>query len=141
MQRRKTRTRQRDLGAAVAAALLLAGCGSGAQQAAAPQPTLPRRLALSLAEQSDSVARALAAGDDCKAAELAGQLQQQTIGAINAGRVPGPFLEPLQDRVNDLATRIRCLPAPPVEEPEDAGKDQAHGKGKKEKKKHDKGGD
>jgi hypothetical protein len=138
LQRRKTRTRKRDLGAALAAALLLAGCGSGAEQDVAPQPTLQRRLAQTLAEQSDSVARALAAGDDCAAAELARQLQQQTIAAINAGRVPGPFLEPLQDRVNDLATRIRCVPAPPVEEP---GKDKGHGKGKKEKKKHHKGGD
>jgi hypothetical protein len=136
LQRRKTRTRQRDLGAAVAAALFLAGCGSGADRDVAPQPTLPRQLAVSLAKQSDSVARALDAGDDCTASRLAEQLQQQTIAAINAGYVPGPFLETLQDRVNDLASRIRCVPPPAVEEPKD---DKGHGKGKK--KKHGKRGD
>jgi hypothetical protein len=137
LQRRKTRTRQRDLGAALAAALFLAGCGSGSEQDAAPQPTLQRRLAVTLAEQSDSVARALDAGDECTALSLAEQLRQQTIAAINAGRVPDAFLEPLQDRVNDLAARIHCVP-PPVEEPKDNGKGKEHGKGKK---KHHKGDD
>jgi hypothetical protein len=130
------RSSRRDLGAALAAALFLAGCGSGADKDVAPQPTLPRQLAVSLAGQSDSVARALDAGDECTASRLAVQLQQQTIAAINAGRVPGPFLETLQDRVNDLAARIRCVPAPAPEEPKD---DKGHEKGKK--KKHDKGGD
>jgi hypothetical protein len=132
LQRRKIRTRQRELGAAFAAALCLAGCGGGDKDAA-PQPTLHRQLAVALADQSDSIARALDAGDDCKALDLAVALQQQTITAINGGRVPTSFQEPLQDRVNDLAGRIRCLP--PVETG-DRGK--GHGKGKK---KHHKGGD
>jgi hypothetical protein len=131
LQRRKTRTRQRDLSAAFAAALCLAGCGGGADQDAAPPPTLHRQLAVALADQSDSVARALDAGDDCEALRLAVELQQQTITAINAGRVPAPFQEPLQDRVNDLAGRIRCVP-PPADETGDKGKGR---------KKHGKGGD
>jgi hypothetical protein len=66
-------------------------------------------------------------GDDCRALTLAGQLRVQTIAAINSGRVPGVFQEPLLDRVNSLATRIRCVPPAPVDK---KGK-REHGKGKK----------
>lgn len=135
MQRRKIRTRRRDLGAALAAALCLAGCGSGAERHAAPQPRLHRQLATAFAERSDGVAEALRAGDTCKALRLAQDLQRQTIAAINTGRVPAAFQEPLQDRVNDLAGRIRCAPPPPSAE---HGKGKGEGKGKK---KHGKGDD
>jgi hypothetical protein len=127
LQRRKTRTRSRDLGAALAAALCLAGCGSDGERDVAPPPTLPRQLAIALADRSDEVARVLDSGDECRALALAGQLRLQTIAAINTGRVPSVFLEPLQDRVNDLAARIRCVP--PTPEPDK--KDRDHGKGKK----------
>lgn len=126
-------TRRRDLGAALAAALCLAGCGSDAERNAAPQPRLHRQLATALAERSDGVAQALRGGDNCQALRLAQDLQRQTIAAINAGRVPAALQEPLQDRVNDLAGRIQCAP-PPAEH----GKGKGEGKGKK---KHGKGDD
>jgi lysozyme family protein len=136
LQRRKIRTRRRDLGAALAAALCLAGCGSGAERHAAPQPRLQRQLAAALAERSDGVAQALAAGRSCEALRLAEELQRQMIAAINAGRVPAPLQEPLQDRVNDLARRIQCTATPPPAD--EHGKGKGEGKGKK---KHGKGAD
>ena len=112
MQRRKTRTRRPELGAALAAALCLSGCGSGPDHRAAPPPRLPSTVASSLAARSDEVARALEAGVWCRAASLARQLQQQTIAAINAHRVPVVFQEDLAATVNDLVGRIVCVPGP-----------------------------
>jgi hypothetical protein len=133
LPRRKTRTRPSEVGAALAAALLLAGCGSGTAKRAAPPPRLPQALALALAQRSDEIAATLDAGGACHALSLARALQQQTITAINARRVPGALQEPLQTAVNDLAGRIECVP--PVEQ-------KGHGKGKhKGKKKHGEGDD
>src|SRR5262245_20942981 len=129
MHKRKTRTRSRDLGAALAAALCLAGCGSDGKRDVAPPPTLPRQFAVALAERSDEVARVLDSGDECRALTLAAQLRQETIAAINTGRVPSVFQEPLLDRVNSLATRIQCV-RPASERHEDNG-NRGHGKGKK----------
>ena len=129
MQRRKTRTRRPELGAAFAVALCLAGCGSGSEHRVAPQPKLPEPVASALASRSDEVAQALAGGDHCRALSLAQQLQQETIAAINAGRVPGAFQEQLVSTVGDLASRIKCVPAA---KPRDSGKHK--GKGKKEHK-------
>jgi hypothetical protein len=136
LQRRKTRTNSRNLGAALAAALCLAGCGSDAKRDVAPAPIFPRRLAVALADRSDEVARVLEAGDGCRALALAGRLRQQTIAAINTGRVPSVFQEPLLDRVNSLATRIQCVPPAPEPDKKDHGKGE-HGKGKKKRHKGD----
>ena len=128
MQRRKIRTRRRELGAALtaAAALCTAGCGSGAEHSSAPQPKLPPVLAEDLAARSDRVAAALDAGDPCRALDEARSLQDETIKGINAGRIPGAFQEQLASTVGDLVDRIQC--APRVKE---------HGKGKaKGKHKH-----
>jgi hypothetical protein len=119
LQRRKTRTRRPELGATLGAALCLAGCGSGSEQRAAPQPRLPGPVATALASRSDEVARALTAGDSCRALGLAQQLQRDTIASINAGRVPGAFQEQLGSTVGDLVSRIQCVPA---EEKHDRGK-------------------
>jgi outer membrane murein-binding lipoprotein Lpp len=130
LQRRKTRTRRPELGAALAVALCLAGCGGGSKQhRVAPQPKLPAPVASELASRSDEVARALAAGDHCRALSLAQQLQQETIAAINAGSVPGAFQEQLGSTVGDLAARIQCVPAA---RPHDSGKHKG-----KHKKKHE----
>jgi len=116
------------LGAALAVALCLAGCGSGSERRAAPQPKLPAPVASALASRSDEVAQALAGGDHCRALALAQQLQQETIAAINAGRVPGAFQEQLGSTVGDLVSRIQCVPA---SKPRDDGKRKG-----KHKKKH-----
>jgi hypothetical protein len=122
------------LGASGAAALCLGGCGSSPVEHAAP-PKLPGPLATSLAASSDAVADALAAGDSCRAATLVTQLQQETIAAINSGRVAGALLEPLSAGVNDLAARVKCVPPPqPQQDEKVRGKHKGH-----DKKKHKEG--
>jgi hypothetical protein len=128
LQRRKTRTRRPELGAALAVALCIAGCGSGSERRVAPQPKLPAPVASALASRSDEVAQALAGGDHCRALTLAHQLQDETIAAINAGRVPGAFQEQLSSTVGDLVSRIQCVPAA---KPRDNGKHEG-----KHKKRH-----
>ena len=130
MQRRKTRTKRPELGAALAVAFWLAGCGSGSEHRVAPQPKLPAAVASALATRSDEVAQALVGGDQCLALSLAQQLQQETIAAINAGRVPGAFQEQLGSTVGDLLSRIQCAPA--VKPPE-SGKHKGKGKKRHEK--------
>lgn len=122
------------LGASGAAALCLGGCGSSHVEHAAP-PKLPRPLATSLAASSDAVADALAAGDSCRAANLATQLQQETIAAINSRRVSSALQEPLLAGVNDLVARVKCVPPPqPQQDEKGRGKDKGH-----DKKKHKEG--
>lgn len=128
MQRRKIRTKRPGLGAALAVALSLTGCGSGHR--VAPQPKFPAPVASALASRSDEVAQALAGGDQCRALSLAQRLQQETISAINSGRVPGAFEEQLGSTVGDLLSRIQCVPA--VKPPE-SGKHKGKGKKKHEK--------
>jgi len=130
LQRRKTRTKRPELGAALAAALCLAGCGSGSEHRAAPQPRLPASVASALASRSDEVAQALTGGNQCRALSLALQLQRETISAINAGRVPGAFQEQLGSTVGDLLSRIQCVPAA---KPSESGKHKGKGKKKHEK--------
>jgi hypothetical protein len=129
LQRRKTRTRRPELGAALAAALCLAGCGGGSEPRVSPQPKLAKPVASALSERSDLVAQALAAGDSCRALSAARELQREAIAAINAGRVPRPFQEHLGSTVNDLVARIRCVP--PAADREDNGKHKGKHKGKK----------
>jgi len=90
--------------------LLLVVAGCGAQEQAEP---LPRGLADELAERSDAVAERLEAGDPCGARAEAEALQQQTIAAVNAGRVPPRFQEELTSAVGGLVASIECVPADP----------------------------
>ena len=110
--------------------LCLAGCGGGSERRAAPQPSLRQPLATALASRSDEVARALTAGDACRARSLALQLQRETIAAINAGRIPGAFQEQLGSTVGDIVSRIQCVQ---VEKEHDRGKHKGkhkkHGEG------------
>lgn len=124
--------------AVVAAAIAAAGCGGHDHTKAAQRvrPKLPHMLAVQLAAASADVARRLDAGDTCGALARARSLQQRTIDAINAGRIPGPLQEPLQSAVTDLAARIRCTPlvSPPAAPPakkhghghDDHGKHKGH---------------
>ena len=118
--------------AACAAVLSLGACGGGGRQHAPSPPTLSRSLAQALAARTDAVTAALAAGDSCRASALAQRLQQDTIAAINSGRVAAGLQEQLSGAVNDLVGRIVCVPAPAQEE---------HGRGKhKGQDKKDEGG-
>jgi hypothetical protein len=111
--------------AAAAGVLFLGGCGKAADHTTSPPPTLERRLATDLATRSDAVADALAAGDSCQAAALAGELQRKTIDAINRGQVAPLLQEPLSTSVNDLVARVQCVPPP----------EHSHGHDKHKKKK------
>jgi hypothetical protein len=133
LQRRKTRTRSLELGAAAAAAVCLSACGGAKQSAPPPPPTFSRSLASSLAAQSDAVASALAAGDSCRALTLARRLQRQTIGAINNRHVAPALQEQLSGAVNELVVRVHCVPPPP---PAPARKEHGRGKHKEHGKKH-----
>src|SRR3954453_17331382 len=101
-----TRTRRRKRGAAAPPAPLLGGCGSGDRRAAPPPPRLPAGLAARLASSSDEVVARLAANDGCGALAAAHRFRDETIAAINAGRVPARFQEPLVGAANDLPLRI-----------------------------------
>ena len=96
--------------------LVAAGCGGDdggrSEQEAAK---LPQPVAADLARQSDVVAERLEANDPCSALAEAEALQQQTIAAVNDGRVPPRFQEELTSAVNSLLASIECLP--PVEPP------------------------
>jgi hypothetical protein len=127
LQRRKTRTRRLELGAAVAAALCLSACG-GAKQSAPPPPAFSHSLGTTLAAQSDAVAAALASGDSCRASTLARQLQQRTITAINKGRVAAGLQEQLSSAVNALVARVQCVPPPVPAPPKEHGKHKEHHK-------------
>ena len=117
-------------------AIAAAGCGGHhhAQTSPPTRPKLPHALATQLAEASADVARKLGVGDTCGALAAARNLQQRTIDAVNAGRVPGALEEPLQSAVTDLAGRIRCTP-PPASPPPPAPA-QDHGKEHKDHGKH-----
>ena len=128
MQRRKIRTRRSELGAAIAAALVLAGCGSGEERRTVPQPRLPQDVATELAGRSDQVAAALDVGNPCRALAEAQRLQRDMIKAINDRRVPGPFQEHLGAAVNDLISRIECAPPVNDDERDKPGKRKGHEK-------------
>jgi hypothetical protein len=134
LQRRKTRTKPLELGAAVAVALCLSGCG-GAKRAAPHPPTFPRTLAATLARQSDAVAGALESGDSCRALALARRLQRETIAAINGRRVSGSLQEDLTGAVNDLTARLTCVPLSPP--PAEAGKKHGRREHDRHGKKHE----
>lgn len=77
------------------------------------------------------MAAALAAGDSCRALALARRLQQRTIAAINDGNVAAGLQEQLSGAVNELVTRVRCVPPVVTTSPPpsaDHGKQKGHEK-------------
>ncbi len=98
--------------ALLAAVLVLAGCGGGAEPNAPKPPRLPRALAQSWARQADAVADALGGGDGCTAQRLAGELSTEVADAADAGQAPRRLLTALAVEVNGLPGRITCNPAP-----------------------------
>ena len=90
-------------------ALLAAGCGS-----AGPQPRaergLPRALASAWASRASAIATAAAAGENCRASQLASSLRDEIIA--EEGRLPARLQRPLVQGANALADRITCAPPP-----------------------------
>lgn len=146
------RARTTRSGALVCAlALFATSCGGGTGESS--DPRLPAAVAEPLAETSDEIANRLEAGDDCAAAELAAELEARAGEAVDGGRVPVSFAEPLLEAVGRLTDDIVCDPAPLDDEADDDdsedsdelvppgkanGKDKGNGNGKG--KGHGKGG-
>lgn len=126
-------------------ALLLpaaAGCGGSAGSTTAASARLPHALAHAWARRADEVAAAAAAGDGCRARDLASSLRDDVITAEE--RVPEPYRHTLLASVDRLADGIPCTPpvqtvttvAPPPEKHgkgpgkgHDKGKSHGHGRG------------
>ena len=110
--------------AAIAACLLLAGCGT---KPAPPVPKLGHALGTRLAARAERVAALIAANDGCRAQAAAAALQSDYVAAVNAHRVPPALAENLGAAVNALAAHaFVCVPRP------GRGHDQGkHGHGKK----------
>jgi hypothetical protein len=123
--------RTRGIAVSVAAVAVLGGCGSGTKHGVPPPPRLPAALGARLASESEAVAQLLDRSDGCGALAAARRLQQDSSAAINAGRVPARFQEPLAAAANDLVFRIHCAPvvAPRAAPQEPHGKSHGEGKG------------
>jgi hypothetical protein len=76
-------------------------------------PALPRPLAEQLAQQSEAVADALAAGDTQAAIAQSEKLRNDVIAAVNAGQVPPEFQEELMNAVQVLAEDVADTAPPP----------------------------
>lgn len=111
----------------LAAAVAVAGCGSGEPPAAA---RLPSQVAEALAARSDAVAQRLEQGDACGARAEAEALQFDTIAAVNAGRVPARYQEELGSSAATLVASIECVPAPDEDEDGDGDGDKQKNKEK-----------
>jgi len=107
----KCRNVLRILPGAVLVALLLAGCGGSSRPDRSATRGVPRALASEWASQASAVAGAAAAGDSCRAAQLAAALRTDVIE--KESRVPARLQPALLSGVNALADRIVCQ-APPV---------------------------
>jgi hypothetical protein len=116
--------------AASSCALLLAGCGGGAEQATpGPRPPrIPTDVARQLAAEADLIATAQPGS--CTARAAAARLQSEAIQAIQSRRVPARYQEPLLSAANALVARLSHCTEPTRREEQ---------KGKHGKKKHGKG--
>jgi hypothetical protein len=129
-----TRTNVLRIISAVALVVLLAaGCGGSARSQRA-SPHLPRALAQQWAREASTIADVAAAGDSCRASQLAASLRDDVIAA--QGEVPARLQAPLVAGVNALADRIKCTPPttkthppPPKHPPHDHHKHDHHANG------------
>ena len=86
------------------------------QAAAAPsssetQSSIPESVAGRLAAQSEAIAAALEAGDDCGAAQQADDLRHAADKAISTGQVPAAYQDELEAAVRSLQNAVNCAPS------------------------------
>jgi hypothetical protein len=112
---------------ALSCALVLAGCGGGAEGPAPPAAAIDRAAAEELARRADEIADAYTGGDVCGAAQLADELKAEAEQAVASGAVPRARQAELEAVVDDLVNRINC---PPPTEEEDEEDEEKKGKGK-----------
>jgi hypothetical protein len=105
----RDRTVLRIVSVTALAAFVLAGCGSSGAQTRA-HGGIPRALAAAWATRASAVASAAAAGEDCRASELASSLRDEIIS--KEGQVPARLRKPLVEGANALADRITCTVPP-----------------------------
>jgi hypothetical protein len=94
--------------AACLASLALAGCGAAASSSTQTAPRLRHALAQRWEDQANAIAAAAAAGNACRAQQLASSLRDDVIA--HAHRIPRKLSGPLLAGVNALADRITCIP-------------------------------
>jgi hypothetical protein len=88
---------------------LAAGCGSSGGQTRA-DGGIPRALASAWATRASAIATAAAAGENCRASELASSLRDEIIS--KESRIPARLQKPLVAGANALADRITCTVPP-----------------------------
>jgi hypothetical protein len=116
------------IGIAALAAALAAGCGSSAKNTSSTG--IPASVANRLAAQSESIAAAWDAGDQCGAAQQADDLRHAADQAIADGSVPAAYQDDLDAAVTNLQNSANC-PPPSDEDPgnDEKGKDKGKAKG------------
>jgi hypothetical protein len=98
--------------AAAAVAAVLAGCG-GDEEPQRERPKLPRQVAAALATESEDIAQALDAGEDCAAHRKAQALRAHIGDTVSGGQVPPKLGVEMGEAAETLADAIECEPAPP----------------------------
>jgi hypothetical protein len=98
--------------------LLAAGCGG-------EEPAIQRDLAGQLATQSMRVAADLDSENFCDARNDVAVLQERTIAAINAGRIPAELQEELLAKVNVLVEAVTCTPPAAADGSQEEARDLA----------------
>ena len=97
--------------AAVAGAVLLAGCGGSAHPSTtAAAPRIPRALGVALAARADRISVALESGDACDAAGRADRLKVAVGNAVASDAIPARLQAPALAAAARLATSIVCRP-------------------------------
>jgi hypothetical protein len=115
--------------ASLAVVLALSGCGGATpkQTESAKSAAIPRSVADRLAAQSESIAAAWEAGDECGAAQQADDLRHAADDSIASGDVPAAYQDELESAVVNLQNTANCVEE---DDHEDDGKGKDEGKGK-----------
>jgi hypothetical protein len=112
--------------ASLAVVLAVAGCG-GATPTQTKSAEIPRSVANRLAAQSESIAAAWEAGDECGAAQQADDLRHAADDAVASGDIPAAYQDELESAVVNLQNTANCVEE---DDHEDQGKGEDEGKGK-----------
>lgn len=102
----------RILPAAAVLVVVAAGCGGAAEPQRSAFHGVPPALARDWEGQANAIAAAAAAGNDCKARDLAKSLQAEVVNSEH--KVPLRLRKPLNVGVNALVGRITCTPVVPT---------------------------
>jgi hypothetical protein len=115
--------------ALAALAVMLGAAGCGGASSSETQSSIPESVAGRLAAQSDSIAAALEAGDDCGAAQQADDLRHAADKAISTGEVPAAYQGELEAAVTSLQNAVNCAPEEDSQGDENGkGKEKGHDK-------------